>query len=231
MSNDAPDPQPQRDPGEADRPGKAQLLQSIRTALGDLQPGERDEIPLERGYRRSGDLGEDERLALFVERTEEYRVRVRRVAAAELRTEVARACAERGAARLVVPADLPAEWLPADLDTLGDRGLSFAELDGSDGVITGCRIAIAATGTIVLDGGSAQGRRAITLLPDYHLCVVFAEQVVELVPEAFEQLQQSVAAGRPLTFVSGPSATSDIELNRVEGVHGPRTLEVLLVDR
>ena len=108
-------------------------------------------------------------------------------------------------------------------------GLTAAELDELDGAITGCAVAIAETGTFVLDGGAGQGRRALSLVPDLHVCVVRAEQVVGLVPEAIEHLEQAVREGRPLTFVSGPSATSDIELNRVEGVHGPRILHVLLV--
>ena len=109
-----------------------------------------------------------------------------------------------------------------------DDALSNRQLDESDGVLTGCALAIAQTGTIVLDSGTAQGRRAITLLPDYHLCIVHAAQIVGLVPEAIERLHGTVR--RPITFISGPSATSDIEFSRVEGVHGPRTLDVLIVD-
>ena len=214
------------------KPGKEQLLATIRSALKDVPQEETpDDVPVERGYRRSGELAEAERLALFVERIEDYKVRVHRTDERDLAAAVGRACAEREARRLVVPADLPPGWLPDGLDPLVDHDLPFAELDASDGVITGCAVAVAETGTILLDGGSAQGRRAVTLLPDYHLCVVFAEQVVELVPEAFERLQANAAARRPITLISGPSATSDIELNRVEGVHGPRTLEVLLIVR
>jgi L-lactate dehydrogenase complex protein LldG len=117
------------------------------------------------------------------------------------------------------------------VELLRDEGLSNTALDESDGVLTGCALGIAQTGTLVLDGGAHQGRRAISLLPDYHLCVVDAAQIVDLVPEAVERLYPAAReARRPVTFISGPSATSDIELNRVEGVHGPRTLEVLIVE-
>ena len=140
---------------------------------------------------------------------------------------------QRGLERLVVPSDLPEEWVPDGLELLKespDNQLGNDELDSSDGVLTGCALGIAQTGTIVLDSGESQGRRALTLLPDYHLCVVREEQVVGLMPEAIEKLGDSVREkGRAVTFISGPSATSDIELERVEGVHGPRTLEVLIV--
>ena len=140
---------------------------------------------------------------------------------------------DRGVERLVVPPLLPEGWIPDGIETLSDATrlrLTDEELDASDGTLTGCALGIAQTGTIVLDAGSAQGRRALTLLPDYHLCVVREEQIVGLVPEAFARLEATVKnEGRAITFISGPSATSDIELNRVEGVHGPRTLEVLIV--
>jgi L-lactate dehydrogenase complex protein LldG len=115
------------------------------------------------------------------------------------------------------------------VELVPDTGLSARELDELDGALTGCALAIAETGTIVLDGGPFQGRRALTLVPDYHLCLVPEQAIVELVPEAVERLQPAVREGRPLTLISGPSATSDIELNRVEGVHGPRTLHVVMI--
>ena len=108
------------------------------------------------------------------------------------------------------------------------EGLGPHDLDALDGSLTGCALAIAETGVLVLDGGTAQGRRALTLVPDFHICVVAADQIVDLVPEAVERLEPAVREGRPLTFIAGPSATSDIELNRVEGVHGPRTLRIVI---
>jgi len=152
---------------------------------------------------------------------------------------VRRIAAEAGARRIGIPADLPDEWRPNATDAdraaggapelVQDDALSVRELDQLDGALTGCAVAIAETGTFVLDGGVGQGRRALTLVPDLHICVVREDQVVGLVPEAVIQLEEAVRAGRPLTFVSGPSATSDIELDRVEGVHGPRVLHVVLV--
>ena len=131
--------------------------------------------------------------------------------------------------RLAVPAELPRRWRPRGVELVEDADLPNEQLDALDGVLTGCALAIAETGTIVLDGGARQGRRALTLVPDWHLCVVEVDQIVETVPQAVERLEPAVREGRPLTFVSGPSATSDIELSRVAGVHGPRALTVLLV--
>ena len=143
---------------------------------------------------------------------------------------IAAALAERGARRLVIPPGLePARGSTGQgvdgVELVVDDGLSARELDGFDGVITAAAVAIAETGTIILDGSAGQGRRALSLIPDYHLCLVQAGQVVGLVPEAVARVRPD----RPLTWISGPSATSDIELDRVEGVHGPRTLDVILI--
>jgi len=129
-----------------------------------------------------------------------------------------------GAPVVVVPPGLPGEWLPEGITVLRDDGLSADTLAGLDGVVTGASVAVAETGTLVLDASADQGRRIITLLPDLHICVLRPEQVVASVPEAVAR----ITPGRPLTWISGPSATSDIELNRVEGVHGPRRLHVII---
>lgn len=201
------------------------MLQRIRSALGE-RPMQEEAIP--RTYLHAGS---DERAAViarFVERVEDYKAAVIQTTEAQLAAALAQVCAERGFRRLVAPDDLPDAWLPAGVEVLRDAPpLSYDVLDGVDAVLTGCRLGIAQTGTIVLDGGAGQGRRALSLVPDVHLCVIQAGQIVDLVPEAIAALQASAA--RPITFISGPSATSDIELSRVEGVHGPRALIVLLV--
>ena len=208
------------------------ILGRIRTALRDVPQSETPaEVAVARSYRTRSDAPHEELVDQFAERVAEYKAIVRRVTADELPDAIAAACAARGVGRLVVPNDIPREWLPASVEALFDEGLSYAQLDAADGVLTGCAIGIAQTGTIVLDSGAHQRRRAITLLPDYHLCVVRSDQIVGLVPEAISALANAASEERrPITFISGPSATSDIELNRVEGVHGPRTLNVLIVD-
>ena len=199
------------------------VLARIREALADGPPA----IAVPRDYERAlppeADVHE-----LFAERVSDYRATVHRTTAAGLPDTIATVLVARGAARIVVPPGLVREWLAASGAeiTVDDPPLSYAALDGLDGVVTGCAIAIAETGTIVLDAGPDQGRRAISLLPDLHVCVVRAGQVVGTVPEALEGLDPT----RPQTWISGPSATSDIELQRVEGVHGPRTLDVVLVE-
>ena len=197
------------------------VLGRIRAALADRPPV--PEVP--RDYEHSRDLGDV--VALFAERVADYRAVVRRVRFDHLHVEIEASLRARGARRLVAPADLPGWWRVGEVVWSLDappHPLSIRALDRSDGVLTACAVAIAETGTIVLDAGEAQGRRALTLLPDYHLCVVREDQIVGTVPEGLARLNPT----SPLTFISGPSATSDIELDRVEGVHGPRNLEVLI---
>lgn len=209
---------------------KSEILARIRGALDDVPAGEQAvDVEVRRDYRRVGTLPPDEVVALFVENCADYRATVREVGAAELREAIGGWLRERGRRRLAIPADLPSEWRVDGVEWIEDRALSHEQLSAVDGVVTGCAVAVALNGTITLDGGPGQGRRALTLLPDYHLCVVAAEQVVELVPEGIARLADAARAGRPMTIVAGPSATSDIEFNRVEGVHGPRTLDVLVV--
>jgi L-lactate dehydrogenase complex protein LldG len=179
--------------------------------------------PVPRTYQHSRDLGD--LVALAAERIADYRATVHVLPADELTDRIGAVLADRMAHHMLAPAGLPADWRVDGVTWLVDEPpLSVAELDQASGVLTGCALVIAETGTIVLDAGADQGRRALTLIPDYHLCVVRAEQIVGTVPEAIVRLDPA----RPTTFISGPSATSDIEFDRVEGVHGPRTLDVLI---
>jgi L-lactate dehydrogenase complex protein LldG len=215
---------------------REEILHRIRTALRDVPTAEQpQDVTVIRDYQHSEAAAQQEEvIERFVERVAEYKVTVQRIEQTSLPEIIASICTARGIKRLVIPMDLPAYWLPSGAELLRDDNapisLSYEQLDTSDGVLTGCTLGIAQTGTIVLDGGAYQGRRVITLLPDYHLCIVFENQIVDLVPEAIERLSNAVLRQRrPITFISGPSATSDIELSRVEGVHGPRTLDVLVV--
>lgn len=168
---------------------------------------------------------------LFAERAAEYGAAITRVnGSGELAAAIATIADRHGAARVAVARGFPEDWRPAGIDLPEEPELTVRQLDEADGVLTTCALAIARTGTIVLDGGPGQGPRRLTLVPDLHVCVIEARQVVGTVPEAIQALKGAAQAGRPLTFVSGPSATSDIELERVQGVHGPRQLEVVLVD-
>ena len=218
---------PQLHEAEPARMGSARetVLVRIRAAIdGSEPPRERP-----RDYRTEDSRSPEEIVALFAERVAEYRATVHRTGADGVAALVASICAENGVERLGLAPDAPPEWRPEGVELVEDDGLGAVELDALGGSLTGCAVAIAETGSFVLDGGPGQGRRALSLVPDLHVCVVAEQQVVGLVPEAVARLEQPVREGRPLTFVSGPSATSDIELDRVEGVHGPRVLHVLLV--
>ncbi|MFD7592030.1 lactate utilization protein C [Kitasatospora sp. NPDC059812] len=209
-----PDPDPGPDPGPDRDPDRDRAA----------------EEPVARDYLRTHSPDDPAALLdLLHHNLADYRARVHRCTEAELPAVLARLLAERGSRTVAVPPGLPPAWLSATAVTAvpDDGTLTAARLDAVDSVVTGCALAIAETGTIVLDAGPGQGRRLLTLVPDHHLCVVRAPgQVVASVPLALPRLDPA----RPQTWISGPSATSDIELDRVEGVHGPRTLEVLLVE-
>jgi L-lactate dehydrogenase complex protein LldG len=189
-----------------------EVLARVRSALGEA-PG-MPEVP--RDYHGPGTAAAD--VDLFCERVADYKATVHRLAAGEVDRVVGEVLARHGA-----------EQVAGTIEGFGDPSLGPRDLDSLDGVVTGCALGIAETGTIVLDGGERSGRRALTLVPDLHVCVIEEKQIVATVPDAVARLDEAARAGRPITLVSGPSATSDIELDRVEGVHGPRRLEVLVV--
>jgi len=196
---------------------REEILGRIRTALTDrpVPP------PVARDYRAAGTVPAD--AEQLVDRLVDYRATVHRCGPDETALRLKEILDARGISRIVVPDGFPTAWLPAV--TVVDEPASIETLDEVGAVLTTCALAIAETGTIVLDAGPGQGPRALTLVPDYHLCVVRADQVRAIVPDAVAELDPRA----PLTWISGPSATSDIELRRVEGVHGPRTLDVLIV--
>jgi L-lactate dehydrogenase complex protein LldG len=210
---------------------RSEVLRRIRAAKGGVASAEAVRAGwsgIDRRYRREATRSREAVLELLEDRLRDYDARVVRVGHAEVAEGAARMLGEREVRRMVVPAGLMAEWLPNGVEFVVDEGLAAVELDAVDGVMTGATLAIAETGTVVLQNVAGQGRRAVTLVPDYHLCVVRVEDVVETVPEAIARLQPT--AGLATTFVSGPSATADIEMTRIKGVHGPRFLDVILVE-
>ena len=214
---------------------RAYILDRIRAGLhaGDAPRGhmraescEAEYAGIARHYRRIGTLDLDERLALFDERLRHYNATPFH-SAGDVRGGIGDILGLRGKRILIVPPSFPPEWRPSGFMFIPDENLSKDQLNFNDGVVTLCTLGIASTGTVVLESSREQGRRAATLIPDYHLCVLRKEDLVELVPEALRKLETSKEV--PLTFFSGPSATVDIEMTRVRGVHGPRTLDVLIV--
>jgi L-lactate dehydrogenase complex protein LldG len=210
---------------------REEVLARIAAAHRIAPPPELRYEDISREYRTTSDSETAQLTELLIDRLVDYRALVRQCSADDLAAEIADALADRGAHTVVVPSGLDSLWTAGFSGSVLTDGLlahyqrTVSELDSLGGVITGCAVAIAQTGTLILDGSPGQGRRVLTLIPDYHLCVVFADQIVADVPQALARLEPT----RPLTMISGPSATSDIELNRVEGVHGPRTLEVIIV--
>jgi len=210
---------------------REEMLGRIRESLGRQgavnRDAEYDSIP--RHYNIGGNADEGAKLELFEERLRDYNAAVHRCAANAVRDTIAAIMSERQKSSLLIPEGIPLEWLPEGREFIRDRGLTYPQMDASEGVLTGCAVAIALTGTIILRHSLEMGRRALTLIPDYHLCVVYADQVVAMPPEGIRQMAGLIPS--PLTTISGPSATSDIEMTRVKGVHGPRTLEVILAER
>lgn len=207
------------------------VLGRVRAAQGGVSSAEvagAGWAGIRRGYQRAATCDRRAVLELLVGRLEDYDAQVVRVRRDEVRESVVRLLTAHGVRRLVVPAGMAAENLPASIEFVVDEGFSSAELDGFDGVMTESTLAIAETGTVVLQHAPGQGRRAVSLVPDYHVCLVKASEVVETVSEAMERLRRT--AELATTFVSGPSATADIEMTRIKGVHGPRFLNVILID-
>ena len=202
---------------------RSQILQSIERA--QVEKFE---------YVRPPVVERSSSLEAFCEAVADYRAVVHRVDQGDLISTIRRVLDGK---RVVVPTGILDEWRAAlshlieDVPSADLVGLSYEELDRAEATLTTCAVGIVETGTIVLDGGAGQGRRVISLIPDHHVCVIFEEQIVASVEQAVQVLESSIKAGRALTWISGPSATSDIELVRVEGVHGPRTLEVIVVSR
>jgi L-lactate dehydrogenase complex protein LldG len=196
---------------------KQQILTRVREAIGKREPA----ASITREYRQAAPAN----LEQFVERLIDYNATVYRCTESTIPETIAEALAARNKKSILIPPGFPTQWLPTGIEFIRDAGLTHTELDAMQAVLTACTTAISITGTIILTHSETEGRRAITLIPDYHLCIVFATQVVETVPEGIRSLPRN----RPITTISGPSATADIEMTRIKGVHGPRTLDVILV--
>jgi L-lactate dehydrogenase complex protein LldG len=215
------------------RKSREAVLERIRAANGDgpsstfLPSPEAEWQGLPREYERRGQLDAAARTELFADRMADYNAGVYYTDEDGLRAMIASVLRERGKKTLVVPSGFPAEWVTEDVRVIEEKDFDTATVDDTENVITTCTVAIAATGTVVLQHGEGQGARRLSLLPDYHLCVVREGQIVETVPEAMDVLAEN--STRPTTTISGPSATADIEMTRIKGVHGPRFLDVVIV--
>ncbi|MEH3142130.1 MAG: LUD domain-containing protein [Mycobacterium kyogaense] len=205
-----------------DSDARAEILGRVRAALSDRP------TPADVPWRYGADVGTgaQDPVERFCDRVADYRAQVERVSDADAAQAITAALGD--ARTVVADGAIQAAW-PCAASWVSDTGLSATELDDVDAVVTTATVAIANTGTLVLDHGSGQGRRALSLVPDRHVCLVRASQIVDDVPRAVARLIELGVHTRPLTWISGPSATSDIELNRVEGVHGPRTLHVIVL--
>lgn len=205
------------------------ILESIRTANATATTAAHPTPPeASPTYLHESTLTQEALLHLLTGRLIDYDARVLRTTAENLASTIAEALEARNARNVLIPPGIPSAWLPETIHFTEDNNQTPPELNTFDGVLTTATLAIAQTGTIVLQNAPGQGRRAVSLVPDYHLCLLRTSQVVETVPEAFALLAPT--AHLPTTFISGPSATADIEMTRIKGVHGPRTLDVLLIE-
>jgi L-lactate dehydrogenase complex protein LldG len=209
---------------------RQQVLDRIRAATqrssGSIEQAAISYAALPRDYIRRGSLSAEERLQLMIHRLREYDAAVTECAPELLPETIAAQLAASGRRIFAAPAGLPPEWLAVGFEWKIDRNLTTAEIEQTDGVVTTCFCGVADSGTIVLHHSEAEGRRVVSLLPDWHLCILRASQVVETLPEYFSRCEQ---APQLITWISGPSATADIEMTRIKGVHGPRFLHVILV--
>jgi L-lactate dehydrogenase complex protein LldG len=213
-------------PGSQAHGSREQVLARVRRARGGALDIAASYAGLERKYIRAGRLGEEKRLELMIERLREYDAEVVETTTEKLTAAIAEQLAASGRHVFVAPDGLPAEWLAPGFDWKIDGGLSTAEIEKTGGVVTAASCGIADSGTIVLHHAPADGRRVISLLPDWHLCILRASQVVETFPEYVDRCSEPP---RLATYISGPSATADIEMTRIKGVHGPRFLHVIVV--
>ena len=213
--------------GSRQMSAKHEILRRIRSCLESSRPDrDSDYAAIPRAYRHASQLDLGSRVDLFEQRLREYGAAVYRCRTDSIQETIAYVLAARNKAQLVNAAAVPAHWLPSSpYSFTPDKGLTYEELDASEGVLTSCTLAIALTGTIIMRHTPSEGRRALGLIPDYHLCIVAAAQVVETVPEAIRNIENPGL----VTTISGPSATADIEMTRIKGVHGPRSLDVVIV--
>ncbi len=203
---------------------RQQILDRIRRATAGGTPWSYPELPRE--YTHRGRLERPACVALMVERLREYDAEVIECRPDDLASCIANCLRESGKRTFVAPSGLPAEWMVRGFSWKVDKDLSHASIEASDGVVTACFAAVADSGTIVLHHSPTEGRRVVSLLPDWHLCILFTSQIVETLPEYFNRCEQPP---RLATYISGPSATADIEMTRIKGVHGPRFLHVIVV--
>lgn len=206
------------------------ILERIRAATRSVasEPGRVSAAyeTLPRPYIRAGALSRGECIRLFVERLRDYDAEVVECSSAEVGAVIAAQLKASARRSFVVPAGVPASWRVPGFEFKIDDGLAAGEIDRAEGVMTAAFCGVADSGTIALHHSASEGRRVLTLLPDWHLCVLRAEQVVETLPEYFARCADTPAL---VTWISGPSATADIEMTRIKGVHGPRFLHVVLV--